>query len=177
MTNFVCGEKASLTALLEIMDQLPNPDNLSLGAPSRLPGRSVSGAQYPRSIQTPLRTCIKNTPLFRNRYHPDKHYIVPVNSAMLSSNILKHRTCRHSLRHVIINKWGWQTSNCMWNHVCHLRWALNFDEQGKHTSTNGTTTTTPLRHHRLTISFNHSVSFTINNCCFLRYSDDDGWCL
>jgi len=48
----------------DTMAQLPNhPDKHSLGALSRLPGRSITGAPPLRSIQTQIRTCReKNIP-------------------------------------------------------------------------------------------------------------------
>ena len=75
---------------------------------SRLPERSLSGAPPPRSIRTPIRACRINTPLFRNRYQPEKHYIVPV---ALVINVCIGSCLSSSL--------------------------LNIDQQGKHTSTNG----------------------------------------
>ena len=87
-----------------------------------------------------IRTCRNKTPLFRNRYQPDMHYIVPVNSAILLWKILKHQkgkleryvykirqvsqTGHHLLRRVVINGVGRHPHVCVWDHICHLRCSM-----------------------------------------------------
>ena len=111
------------------MAQLPDLDKHLLGALFQLLGRLISGAPLTRSIQTLIRTCRKNTPLFRNRYQPDMHYNVPVNSEKSKKN-LKAKLERHinkisdldwpSFAVTSHDKWRWQSSMYVWDHVCHL---------------------------------------------------------
>ena len=75
----------------------------------------------------------KKPPLFQNQYQPDTRYIVPVNLAVLLWTILKHQNGKleshvnkisdsdqPSFTTMSLDKWHWQKSTCLWNHVCHL---------------------------------------------------------
>ena len=100
-------------------------------------GQTFAGGAVPTSGEVNLWrstsqicTCSKNTPLFRNRYQSDTHYIVPINCyrKMLSWKFLKHRNSKLE-RHVNKisdsdrppfaatrrDKCRWQTSKCMWD--------------------------------------------------------------
>jgi len=129
------GELSSISMTMtwcwNLVAQLPNLNKHSLEALSRLPGRSISGAPPPRSIQTLIRTCRKKTPLFWNWYQPDTHYIVPVNSTVLLWKILNHRKVKlerqvnkisysgqPSFAATSRDNWHWHTSTGVWDHVC-----------------------------------------------------------
>ena len=74
-----------------IMAQLPDPDKHLLRALSQFLGLSISGAPPPRSIQTLIHTCRKKDTPFPKQIPTDIQYTVPVNSAIVSRKILKHR--------------------------------------------------------------------------------------
>jgi len=110
-----------------------NRINIRWGALSRLPGRSISGTPPPRKIYP-----------FWNRYQRNTHYIVPLNSAILSCKILKHRKYkleRHvnnisdsdwpSLAETSRDKSRWQTLTCVWDHVCHLCCSMLISRENK----------------------------------------------
>ena len=70
---------------------------------------------------------VEKTPLFQNRYQPDTHYIVPVNSTILSWKVKLERHVNKisdfdwlSFAVTSCDKWYRETSTCVWDHVCHL---------------------------------------------------------
>ena len=121
------------------MAQLPDLDKHSLGALSQPPGRSITAAPPPKYIQAAINTCRKNTTFQKpiSTWHA-----LHCTSKLDNWNFLKHRYGkleRHvnkisdldqpSFAAMSCDKWHWQTSTCVWDHICH-----QVDQQGKHTN-------------------------------------------